>query len=405
VRDDETPPLPPIRTVYRSQLADELAANADDESSGTESDEVVARMQADNRAVEQAFVALRLVTGEMSLGEASVAEQASSVAAFYRDDVKDVTIVSDAAMDREQAMNVLAHEFTHYLQDRAGQLGVAREQNISLDETVARRSLVEGEAVVVSYRASAAMRGLSYRNVRWSSLWASLERSIAAATEASSSPLLAAANQLPYVVSPPVIESTWESSRAGVDALFDDPPPSVVDWLLPKDASQSRAEPLDCYPALPPDGYRLAFVETLGPAGAFAMLATQERASLDAVSEWRQDLLAIYVEASSEDGAEPNVLAMWRMRFADDQSARAFANILAPLGLAITTRGRELAIRVSREGDGALEALDVDACPSQTELAAMLPKRNSMPASVRNIGARVRARVSSRPTELARHAP
>lgn len=398
VREDETPPLPPIRAVYRSQLADELAADGNGESSGTESDDVVARMRADSRAIERAFVALHLVTGETSLDEASVAEQASSVAAFYRDDTKDVTIVSDAVMDREQAMNVLAHEFTHYLQDRAGQLAVAREKDVSLDGSVARRSLVEGEALVVSYRASAAMRGLSYRSVRWSSLWTSLERSIGAAIEASPSPLLAAANQLPYVVSPPAIESTWESSRAGVDALFDDPLPSVVDWLLPETASPSRAEPLDCYPALPPDGYRLAGVETLGAAGAFAMLATQERASLEAVSEWRQDLLAIYVQEASE----PNVLAMWRMRFASEASARSFANILAPLGLAISTRGREIAIRVSGEGGDAFEALDDAACPSQTELAAVLPKRNSMTASLRNIGSHVRHRQPP-PTELARH--
>jgi hypothetical protein len=390
VRDDKSPPLPPIRSLSRAQLASELSRMAesvsDEAGSGTESDPVVSSAQGASRAAEQALVALHLVTGETSLSDASVAEQAGSIAAFYRAEEKDVTVVSDTTMDPRQAMNVLAHEFTHYLQDRAGQLDVAHASNISLDESVARRSLTEGEAVVAAYRASAAMLGLNYRRVRWSAVYLDLERSIAAATEASTSPLVAAANQLPYAISPPGIEATWERSRAGVDELFDDPPLTGVDWLLPGRGTPTRAENLDCHPALPPEGYSLVGIESLGIAGAFAMLATQGAASLNAVSEWRQDLLAIYLQDSDSAASDPNVLAMWRVRFVSDQSAREFASTLEPLGLAITQVGRELAIRVSHAGDDAFEALDPNACPSRGELIAALPKRSSMSASLRKIG-------------------
>ena len=41
----------------------------------------------------------------------------------------------------------------------------------------------------------------------------------------------------------------------------------------------SSAEDLDCYPALPPDGYELTAADSLGVAGLFALLGKLEMAS------------------------------------------------------------------------------------------------------------------------------
>ncbi|HTU60699.1 MAG TPA: hypothetical protein VMF89_19740 [Polyangiales bacterium] len=371
VRGDGKLPLPPIRTLSREQLAAELAANQSEPS---------AEASEATRAVELVFSALHLIAPQTTLSDAAVAQQASSIAAYYRRKEKDITIISDATMEREQAMNVLSHELTHYLQDRAGQLRSV--SNVTLDESVSIRALTEGDAVVTSYRAYAVMRGIVPNQLRWDSLWEQLEENIVRATEASPSPLLAASSQLPYVISPPALELAWErGGRAQVEQFFDSPPATQLDWLEGS-IVYSQAEVLACFPALPPEGFELIAADSLGIAGVFALLGALDldRASLDVAGEWRQDRLAVYVNKAAADGGSLEVLAAWRIRFADAASASNVEDLLQALELDITRTGSELLIRVQSGVDASLDAAS---CPTDEQFAAAPRRTREVEASLR----------------------
>lgn len=381
VRGDEAPALPPIRTLDRSQLRAELEAQQT--SSATDMPDASQQLLA--AAFEKALEALQLVTPAGSLTDALADEQLGSIAAFYRDDERDVTVISDTTMDELTAMNELAHELTHYLQDEAGQLAVAHKPNVTIDESVARRALTEGEAVVSSYRASAQMMGYTPLQVSWNKVFVGIEDAIADATNASGSPFLAALNQLPYALSPRAIEAIWESGgRTRVDALFDHPPRTALDWLGDNPGGgSSRVESLDCQPPLPPEGHRLLGTTSLGVTGLYALLGTRGGAALDAAGIWRGDVLALYhVEASGPE--DPRVLAVWRMRLGDEAAAMRVMSSIAPLGLSVSRFGRELAISVSSdEAQAPLGAATLASCPTVSQLRAAFEAASDVHASLR----------------------
>jgi len=219
------------------------------------------------------------------------------------------------------------------------------------------------------------MRGLAPNQIRWSSVWSQLEENIVRVTEASASPLTAAASQLPYVISPPTLEDAWEGGgRAQVEEWFDSPPATQLDWLEGS-IVYSQAEVLACFPALPPEGYELIAADSLGVAGVFALLGALDldRSSLAVAGEWRQDRLAVYVNRARADEGSLEVLAAWRIRFADASSAADIEDLLQVLGLDITRAGGELLIRAASGSDA---SLDASGCPSDEQFAAT-PRRSS----------------------------
>lgn len=361
VRGDAESKLPPIRMLSRADFAAELT----EEQEADESIEM--------RAIEASLEALHLLGPATTLGDASVEQQASAIAAYYRRDEKDITIISDTSMEPDSAMNVLSHELTHYLQDRAGQL--LSTSGVSLDEAVALRALTEGDALVTSLHFSAAARGVSPNRVSWDALWSQLEDSVVLDTEGSDSPLMAAAIRLPYLIASPMIQEAWAyGGRAQVDHFYDAPPRTELDWLNGSFA-YTLAEPLDCLPPLPPDGYELVTMDSFGVAGLFALLSAGElgQASIAATLGWRQDGLAVYVEKAAADRDELAMLAAWRIRFDNAEAAESFERKLSVLELDVTRAKRELLIRVRHNTDASLNATS---CPSRAELA-FIPRRPS----------------------------
>ena len=375
VRGDDVPPLPPIRQITREQLREELRAETD--SSLMDADEAA---QLSNASLEKALEALRLLKVEGSLADANVDGQAANIAAFYRLDKKDITVISDTTMERLTAMNELAHEFTHYLQDRAGQLEMLTAYPGTVDKGMARRALVEGEATVTSYRVSAQMAGVRASDVRWSELFDSLEESIARSTNASKSPLVHATSMLLYGLGSRAIEQAWEQGgRASVDALFDEPPESALEWVADRYAAgYAGMQELECNPPLPPDGFELVGVDRFGLVGVYSLLGTQNSASLAVASDWRQDLLAVYRAQAAAVSGEPSVLAVWRIRFADQAAQTIFRARIAPLGLQLTASKNEVTISVSSDANlKPLNGAALAECPAYEELAANLPTPTS----------------------------
>jgi len=371
VRGNVVPPLPPVRTLSREGLREESSVDSEPATSTA-------------GATSAALVALHLLAPTTTVARAADEEQASSTVAFYRTDVKDLTVVSDAITSLDDGMFALSHEFSHYLQDLHGQLRPAPAQDASIDELVAASALTEGEAVVTSYRVLFESMGVPASRVQWPSLVTSLEFQVAEEVDDSASPLIAAWAKLPYALSLRHIQSVWEDGgRTQVDQLFEDAPATALDWLnLATGDVGQNAEPLDCYPPAPPEGFELVNLESLGFTGVYAMFATQHTATLLSAGNWRGDALAVY-RPQDPQGSSPPVLSVWRLRFKRERDASGFVRAIAPLELMVLRFGREVSISVS--SDPELAPIGPEAlmdCPSEQELSSALPKPTHMNAAL-----------------------
>jgi hypothetical protein len=364
IRGDDMPELPSIRVITRAELREELKDKDAEKPSRT------------SIATRNALASLKLVAANTTLAEAQLAHQASSVAAFYRLDEKDVSIVSDGIEDQREAMTTLAHEFTHYLQDRAGQLDVVRGEHASTDQHLAREALTEGDAILTSLRAAVSMRGGRLASERWPEVIEALEQEVAKQSNAAKSPLVAAWNLLPYSLSLSALTGAWErGGHADINAYFDEPPSSALDWLNDGTGPNWHSRPeLQCYPPLAPEGYELVGTDSLGLLGLYSLLSTEQRASVKAAADWRNDVLAIYAEKADETADSLRVQLVWRIAFADAASAERFADRIAATGLAITRKDAELTISASSDRERQpFSAEQLAKCASREQLEAALP--------------------------------
>lgn len=312
----------------------------------------------------------------------------SSTAAFYRYEEQDVTIVSGVMVDPHEAMATLAHEFTHYLQDRAGQLEALRGERVSTDEYVARQAVIEGDAMLTSLRTSVAMRGGQLASDRWPELLGAIEEEVTKQAHDAESPVVAGMSLLPYTIGLDALTAAWESGgHSAVAAFFDQPPRSARDWLDERALGGAPDWPerpaLQCYPPLAPQGYELLFTDSLGLLGAFALLARDDRASIMAASDLRNDSMAVYADKSAETTDTLGVHVVWRLDFERDAAAERFAELISGTGLAISRSGAELTIHVSSDPNApAFSEEQLAQCATREHLEASVQDDESAAASI-----------------------
>jgi hypothetical protein len=100
----------------------------------------------------RAYELLGLVKPAQSPGDVMIDEWLRNVVAFYSDETKRVTIVDRGeSVNPRQASYILAHEFVHALQDQQLDLkAFTKRWSKSTDSSLGIRSLVEGEATILS---------------------------------------------------------------------------------------------------------------------------------------------------------------------------------------------------------------------------------------------------------------
>ncbi len=367
VRGDDTPPLPDI--AYRT--AEEAVASLRED---------VEDAAAVDAPWDAAFRALGLLADGQTSLDASIAQFVTSVTAYYEPETKGVTIITDARGSASEVtrMYVLSHELTHYLQDRAADvLQLQAAAGGSTDRRTSLHALLEGDAVVSSTRVLIRLLGRSIDDFLWGSYFASLEEETVADLLFSEAPLVDALQFLPYLVGGRYIGELWErDGRGPVDALYDDVPEALADWIDRdgEPAQDSATEPLECAPPLAPPGFTLYAIDSFGAAGAYALLAAAKQLSLSLPARLRSDRIAVYLNEG-----EPNtaVIVVWRMRFASEEAAVRFAELATDRERFETHRnGVELTIRASSERDErALRGDALMACPAPEALqpAGALP--------------------------------
>jgi hypothetical protein len=135
-REQDGASLPPVRSISRQELEVELRRDLAEDPDGMPV------------AWEAAFQLLGLIPNE-PLGDLLIESTLANVAAFYRDDTGQITVIEDSSLDWERGAWILSHEYVHALQDQAVDLSAfSRQWTASTDDSMAITALIEGEAML-----------------------------------------------------------------------------------------------------------------------------------------------------------------------------------------------------------------------------------------------------------------
>jgi hypothetical protein len=377
VRGERTPALPKLRTITPDKFRAELMA------------EVAHTDASMTTPWDPALAALHLLPSDVGVAQAAIDTEVQLTAAYYDDQTKQVSIIEpQAGGDAVDAMYVLSHEFTHYLQDRDTNLGELRKRYVhDTDSGAAFRSLIEGEAMVNSTRALARMLGRKPTDLDWTQFFNMVQSDTLQQVQGSDAPLLAADIGLPYSVGGIYIADVWNGyGRVQVDRLFADPPVSMVDWIAGYGVGKrnpSLVEPLDCAPPAAPKGYEVYGLDSLGAVGALALLSAVDPQAFRQVRSLRGDSIAVY---SPRDGAAAGAatLVAWRLRFSDTRALEAFQASIENNGFTLRAFDRELLIAASSQpSDNSWTDAALDACPKLEELMPIESPSAAMAARFR----------------------
>jgi hypothetical protein len=362
IRGSAVPDQIPVRTITSDQLRTELQARAMmlGVLTGTPWDTGLIRL------------------GLLAPGTTSVDQQieqaVQDVTAFYEHSPQRITLVDTMmTMSQSQQMYLLSHEYVHYLQDiEVGLSKLRKRYDASSDASTAGSALVEGEAVVSAQRALARIQGKSVESVDFQALTDSMLTDMLVHVAASNGALQAANDTLPFPVGIRYIANVWtEFDRMHVDALFQNAPMSLVDWIHGYGdgmIAPTLVEPLDCGVPDAPDGFATWASDSLGSAGALALLAVTAGGSdtsardFTLIGKLRNDMIAVYATSSAASAPVSPVVVAWRLRFVDAKSAMAFAARAQMLQLTTQVFDSEVLL-TGGDQTNPLTGTALDACP------------------------------------------
>jgi hypothetical protein len=274
--------------------------------------------------------------------------------AYYFLPTREVVIIDRGEpVDDLDANAVLAHEFVHALQDRRHDLASFGEA-LDSDGSLARSSLIEGEATLYQYVMYFAYLGNDVRAVNFRAFFADLTRFASERTLEVGSPALTADSIFPYTFGTRFAGQHWlVGGSAAVEALYAAPPRSS--WEVLGGDAATEIEAFAQAPA-PLAGYSAVSDDVAGAWVSVAMLAGLPGAGdvaaelPELASRWRGDRMWIY------DSPEAGVATLWAIEWSSADAAQRFAELassLAPAGatLRLDTSGSSTRITAAERGE------------------------------------------------------
>jgi hypothetical protein len=312
--------LPPIHIISSAEQLAEIQTDL------TRDPDELARDQAEERAL--------VLLGLAQAGELSPDSMAllfvDTTSAYYDHATGVVTLTDrDEARvpDLEQDTLRLAHEFVHALQDQDVGLDSVYAGASGFDDSLARTSLIEGEATMLEAFVSAAIWGLG-QNPDFGQHFTSWLDRVKPELE-DRSPLLVAPRYIPYSYGARFVYELYQ--LGGIELVrqrLRDPPHSVLPLLLSVD--QLEEPTLESFAELSApgslEGFELLRGDTLGPwvFGKFLERLLVDPVPADLVPAWRGDRLLVYATL----GSAQTVTGLWTVRFVDADTAQRFEQLL-----------------------------------------------------------------------------
>jgi len=229
-----TAPLPPVSVVSEEQL---LARIAGDDEPDEEAE----------RAYEQWNRGLSLFRlappdyGSMDAQKATAAEYA----AVYFSETKEIMIVDRGeSLATPQAVETLAHEAVHALQDADYDLRALRKRWVtSTDSSLAIKALIEGEAVLYQLLVATALDGVDVGWVKWEDFFRRWRSSALEQADQDGAPVALAPVRFPYAFGGGFVMQHWlANGRAGVEALLAKPPLTTHEIMFGASKTDVTAE-------------------------------------------------------------------------------------------------------------------------------------------------------------------
>jgi hypothetical protein len=318
-----TPVHVPVRVLTEQELLDDLGSEPSDTDAAA------------LPHLERALVDLKLLKpGALTESGGKAADLVTRVSGVYQGVDRGIVLVDRGdALDDAQADALLVRELVHVMQDSKYDLTAWREQYPSNPDTeLALRSVTEGQATLVQYRAWAAMSGQDANGIDWTSTFLSLRNELFASARADELPYFASGETFPYGFGSTLANLAWGTDGAAYrDAQFTTPPQTTLEVLAPN--AQQDPPRFDEPPFQTPvtsDDYS-AVEDTV--LGAFLLELSAHRLGDDSADPlplllaWRGDRLWTYAGPDDETGW------IWQLQVADEATAQALQNLADAGGL------------------------------------------------------------------------
>jgi hypothetical protein len=262
--------------------------------------------------------------------------------AFYDFETRGITVIDwGVPMNSRAQVALLAHEYTHALQDFHD--AVFARTIDSTDQALGFDAAIEGEATLVQDLTELAVFAQDPNDVEWPTVFAGWQSSARGRLVLSGAPLFVADLYFVYPVGAELVEQAWSSGGwPAVEGLRTSPPVSsrqaASGFGAAEPAGGPWTEPLegDALPALP-DSYQLVTSDRLGAwlleiyldrlevrtSSVYSGIRYHPGTNHELASRLRADQLAI-----QHDPTSAATVTSWRMRFDSPDSA---AHVLAAM--------------------------------------------------------------------------
>ncbi len=347
--------LPKVRVITRKTLRAELETGAASYAP-----------TAQDQAWERASQLLQLLPPDQGTDGASVDLLAVGIAAYYSSASKSITVIDDAAQDKDTGSFTLSHEYMHALQDqREGFANLNRQHVDSTDSMLALDALTEGEATLLSNFVMLRAQGEENPgDFDYGPYFQDMLSSFLDDISESPAPLLAALQSLSYPIGGAgLADLFYQRGLGGIENRYDAPYTTLSSWIDRPSAPGAVA----CSTPQGPEGLDLVILDRLGAAGLLALDVVSGLGVSrfkTAPERWRGDLIAVF---ASPEAAPESIAVRWQLRLASATAAEQLHDALEALAsdhLKILLDGREVQIAAA-ESAATLSTWDLTHCEPQ----------------------------------------
>ena len=251
-----------------------------------------------------------------SLTATQIEFQINKIAAYYRGSDDTITVV-DRAYEEVDAQGLMAHEFTHAIQQR--QFGFDEVwSGVDTDDTaLGARSVIEGDATHTEHVWVYEKLGYLPSEIDWAAIHADRRDALEEIVEDPEVALVDTASYFPYSYGFVYMTQVADSNGLGGRGLaFEAPPSSSFEVMSGLFGVRPVLDFPDVAHPSPVDGHRYEVGNRFGAWYVYGFLRRNGMSEADARTtalSWRGDELAIY-----DDGAE--VAVVWRVHFDETAS-------------------------------------------------------------------------------------
>jgi hypothetical protein len=252
-----------------------------------------------------------------SLAETHIEYWINAIAAYYSRGNRSITVI-DRDYDPVDGAVILAHEFTHAIQDAQFNLNTVSADADTEDGVMGVRGVIEGDAMHTSLAWGYEKLGYLPEEIDWDAVHEERNDSARASAGDPEIALVDSASSFPYAYGFELMTAiTLAGGLDGRAAAFALPPTTAIEVMAGYAADLPALDIPEVAHPSPIGGYATEPENRFGAWYVYGFLRrrgmSDEEAWMTALS-WLGDKLAIY-----DDGAE--VVATWRVRFDDSLNA------------------------------------------------------------------------------------